>query len=108
MSDLAADQAFRLEGNLDAGDVALIYRQTRAACRAGRLPRRIDLSNLGQTDSSVLALMLEWQAHARGHDSSIEFQSPPENLRVLAGLSQASELLGWPADADSGSEGEAG
>lgn len=103
MSD---QQAFILEGDLDASDVASIFRRTRPACRAGRMPRQIDLSRLGQTDSSTLALLLEWQSQAHAHDFVVEFQSPPKSLRVLASLSQASELLGWETDTAARAEGK--
>jgi len=103
---MANEQAFVLAGDLDATEVANIYALTRTDCRAGRLPSRIDLGELGQTDSSVLALMLDWQSHARAHDSSIDFQSPPDSLRVLASLSQVSELLGWKADTSISANGE--
>jgi len=102
---LSAFPSFHLAGDLDARDVARLYQQTRSACRDGDLPQRLDLSEVGQTDSSVLALLLEWQADAKAHESSIRFDSPPESLRVLAGLSQVSELLGWEIDSDTFDEG---
>jgi len=103
MSD---QQAFVLEGDLDAADIATIYRRAGPACRAGRIPGKIDLSRLGQTDSSALALLLEWQSRAHAHDIEVEFQSPPKSLRVLAGLSQASELLGWKTGASASALGD--
>jgi ABC-type transporter Mla MlaB component len=102
---MSAENAFVLEGDLGAAEIADIYRRSLPDCRAGRFPERIDLSRLGQTDSSVLALMLEWQSRARAHDSAIEFQSPPRSLEVLAGLSQASDLLGWEKDQGESAQG---
>ncbi len=95
---MTAPSPFELAGDLDAPAIARLFHQTRDACRRGDLPRRLDLSRLGQTDSSVLALMLDWQSFARARDFSIEYASPPDNLRVLAGLSQVSELLGWETE----------
>src|SRR6056297_835724 len=103
---MSNQQAFVLEGDLDAADVASIYRHTRPACRAGQMPRKIDLSRLGQTDSSALALLLEWQSQAHAHDIEVEFKSPPKSLRVLASLSQASELLGWETGTSASAPGE--
>ena len=96
MSRQATDAAaFELNGDLDASKVAAIHRQATALCRSGRLPDSIDLGAVSQTDSSALALLLDWQEQARRHGRSIEFKNPPESLRVLASLSQVGELLGW-------------
>lgn len=102
----ALEKGFVLEGNLESSDVARIYRQNQPACRAGDLPKQIDLSGLGQTDSSVLALVLEWQSLAHAQNSTIEFRSPPKSLRVLAGLSQVADLLGWNSDTSDSTNGE--
>lgn len=47
----------------------------------------IDLSQVGQTDSAGLALMLEWVKYARSKRCSIVFKNVPEQLRNLARLS---------------------
>jgi ABC-type transporter Mla MlaB component len=92
--------AFELAGDLDAERVAEIHRRTRSSCQAGRIPSQIDLSRVGQTDSSALALLLSWQEAARRNDRRIEFLAPPESLTVLADLSQVAPLLGWQAETD--------
>ncbi|MEN1727588.1 MAG: STAS domain-containing protein [Pseudomonadota bacterium] len=95
------DEAFDLAGDLDANSVAEIHRRTSPSCRAGKLPATVDLSQVRQTDSSALALLLSWQEAAEQAGRSIAFTAPPESLRVLAELSQVSPLLGWrPADDD--------
>jgi ABC-type transporter Mla MlaB component len=98
--------AFELSGDLDAERVAEIHRQTRSACRAGNMPARIDLSAVGQTDSSALALLLYWQEAAHRHDRSIRFDAPPASLSVLANLSQVAPLLGWQQATENDRSGE--
>lgn len=63
--------------------------------RAGKLPEQVDLSELDRTDSSALALLLEWQAYARARGRRIKFTYPPQSLEMLARLSQTDALLGW-------------
>jgi len=104
MSEPAA--TFELSGDLDAERVAEIHRRTRSSCRAGNIPDRIDLSAVGQTDSSALALLLYWQEQAHRHDRRIEFDAPPASLSVLANLSQVAPLLGWQPATDDDRSGE--
>ncbi|MCC5865606.1 MAG: STAS domain-containing protein [Wenzhouxiangella sp.] len=93
------EQAFALTGKLDPGAVAAVWRASRAAAAAGKLPDSIDLGSITQCDSATLALLLEWQARAHSQGGQIEFTNPPESLLVLARLSQAEQLLGWgPAE----------
>ncbi len=92
---MATDQAFKLGSRLTGDSVPAVHAASRVACRLGRLPECIDLSELQQVDSAGLALLLEWQAQARAAGRQIEFANPPESLRVLAELSQADTLLGW-------------
>jgi len=86
---------FRLEGDLESAQVGEIYQRTRASCQSGKIPSEISLNQLGKTDSSLLALLLAWQSQARARKQRITFADPPRSVRVLAKLSQTSELLGW-------------
>lgn len=95
------DTIFNLNGDLTATQVAVIHRHARSACRNGQIPERIDLARVTRSDSSALGLLLEWQSCAHRQGRSIEFANPPESLRVLAGLSQIDELLGWSAGPES-------
>lgn len=94
---MPADQAFNLPDSLTMAEVPDIHRSSQNAFRSGQFPDRIDLAGLRRTDSSGLALLLEWQAQARAHGRQIEFTNPPQSLLVLARLSQAGQLLGWDA-----------
>jgi phospholipid transport system transporter-binding protein len=92
---MATDTAFSLTGQLTMEQVPGVYKDHRSAISRGQFPDRIDLSGVERSDSSALALLLDWQAKAAARGRRIEFSNPPESLMVLASLTQASELLGW-------------
>jgi ABC-type transporter Mla MlaB component len=97
------DSPFELDGALTMAEAPQVYQRSLAALKAGTIPETVDLSRLGRTDSSALAVLLTWQSAAQRQNRRIEFLSPPESLRMLAGLSQSGDLLGW-TQADSESE----
>ncbi|MFU8831848.1 MAG: STAS domain-containing protein [Wenzhouxiangella sp.] len=84
-----------LSGKLTMQEVPAVYQKSLADRKAGPLPDQVDLAGLERTDSSALALLLEWQSWARAQGQQIEFANPPESLQILAGLSQTGDLLGW-------------
>lgn len=87
---------FDLSGNLTSNEVSRLFRA--ASARQVSWPGQIDLARVERTDSSALALLLDWQARARSEGRALEFANPPPGLRVLAGLSQVDSLLGWESD----------
>ncbi|MDT8450776.1 MAG: STAS domain-containing protein [Wenzhouxiangellaceae bacterium] len=99
MIDLSpdADGRVALTGELTVDEVPAIYKASLGWKKYG-LPRAIDLSRLELTDSSAVALLLEWAAWARRRDRRIDFVDPPEGLRTIAGLSSVGPLLGWEED----------
>jgi len=88
------DQTIRLTGSLTLDEVPTVYERY-LEWRENGTPAVIDLSGLEASDSSAVALLLEWLGWARASDREIRFENPPEALRTLAGLSQADEILGW-------------
>ena len=90
-------QDFRLEGRLTVDEVPEVYRR-HLDWKEEELPRMIDLSGLEATDSSAVALLLEWLSWAHARGKQISFDNPPDALRTIAGLSQVDELLGWKKD----------
>jgi len=86
--------SIRLSGDLTVDEVPTVYHQSQQWLETG-LPRQVDLSALKTTDSSAIALLLEWAEWARARDLEIEFIDPPEGMRTIAGLSQVGPLLGW-------------
>jgi len=85
---------FRLEGRLTVDEVPGVYHDHLDWKHDGP-PAAIDLSGLEATDSSAVALMLEWLSWARKAGKSLELQNPPDSLHTIAGLSQVEDILGW-------------
>lgn len=94
-----APRTIALRGDLTAREVPGCYAESLAWRQAEALPATVDLAGVGRTDSSALALLLEWQSWARAGGTAIEFDNPPAALQTFASLSAASALLGWPEDA---------
>lgn len=90
-------ESFRLEGRLTVDEVPAVY-DTHSDWQGNGPPGVIDLSAVEATDSSAVALLLEWLSWARARGNEIRFDHPPEALRTIAGLSQADKLLGWNKD----------
>ena len=53
----------------------------------------IDLSGVKESDSSGLALLIEWLSIARAGRHSLRYENIPAQLRQLARLSDVEELL---------------
>lgn len=98
MSELTPDgnATVRLTGRLTVDEVPAVYRES-LAWTHGSLPEVVDLSGLELTDSSAVALLLEWAEWACRAGRRIEFRNPPEGLRTITGLSNLEPLLGWGA-----------
>ena len=90
------DHQAHLEGILTVEEVPAVYQQS-LEWKTSELPSSIDLSRLEKTDSSAVALLLEWQSWAHTQNKVIKFLNPPDSLRTIAGLSQVDSLLGWTA-----------
>lgn len=55
--------------------------------------RIVDLSEVSEMDSSLLAALLAWLRHARQRERDIGFVNLPEALRAIARLYGVDELL---------------
>jgi phospholipid transport system transporter-binding protein len=53
----------------------------------------IDLSGVKDSDSSGLALLIEWLSVARAASRNLRYENIPTQLRQLARLSDVEELL---------------
>lgn len=58
--------------------------------------RTVDLSEVSEMDSSLLAALLAWMRHARHREHDIAFVNLPESLRTLARLYGVDDLLPAP------------
>ena len=91
-----AQETWRLSGALTVREVPQVFADSRAQFERGGMPAEVDLARVAETDSSALALLLEWASWAKLAGAGTEFCNPPESLQVLADLTDVSELLGWP------------
>jgi ABC-type transporter Mla MlaB component len=101
---MTENESIRIEGVLTAAEVAELHRRYRGQFGGTAAPKSVDLADVESGDSSALALFLEWQAQARASGQSLNFEQPPESLRVIARLTGVAPLLGWSEqdlDADS-------
>jgi ABC-type transporter Mla MlaB component len=94
-----ADDTLRLEGALTLSEVPELERRHRDRF-AGTPPSVVSLADVESGDSSVLALLLEWQSLARRSGRRIRFENPPQNLGVIARLTGVAPLLGWTENDD--------
>jgi phospholipid transport system transporter-binding protein len=94
---LAGDRS-RVEGLLDFGTVAHLLVQGSEAIGAGRATV-IDLGGITGSDSSGLALLIEWMSVAKQGGRTLAYENMPAQLHQLARLSEVEELLSAPAAA---------
>jgi len=53
----------------------------------------VDLGEVSEMDSALLALLLAWLREARLHDRTLVFTNLPESLRTIARLYGVDRLL---------------
>lgn len=83
---------FRVAGVLDASTVTDLLKQTPA--RFNGLPSiEMDLADVAESDSSGLALLIEWLRMARRDGQRIVFVNVPAQIGALARISEVDELL---------------
>ena len=80
-----------VSGVLTLASVAAVLREGRAAIEQG--VRTVDLGEVGELDSSALALMLAWLREARQHDRALSFTNLPQGLTTIARLYGVADLL---------------
>jgi phospholipid transport system transporter-binding protein len=82
----------RVNGVLHFTTVTALLRSGSEAIANGRAAV-IDLSGVKDSDSSGLALMIEWLSIARAEHKSLRYENIPAQLHQLARLSDVEELL---------------
>jgi len=86
------DDRSRVMGSLAFGTVAKLLPVGSAAIAAGHAAI-IDLSGVTGSDSSGLALLIEWLSVAKSAGRSLRYENMPSQLHQLARLSEVDELL---------------
>ena len=75
--------SFILAGDLDTDTVPALFADAKGI---GDRDASIDLADVGDIDSSGLALLLHWQTKSQANGKSLEFVNCPEKLRTIAAL----------------------
>jgi phospholipid transport system transporter-binding protein len=93
----AADgERSRVVGSLHFTTVSALLSAGVAAINEGRAAV-IDLASVTGSDSSGLALLIEWLSVAKAAGRALRFENIPSQLKQLARLSEVEELLEPPA-----------
>jgi phospholipid transport system transporter-binding protein len=82
----------RVNGVLHFSTVTALLRSGAAAISGGQAAV-IDLSGVSDSDSSGLALLIEWLSVAKAASRSLKYENIPAQLHQLARLSEVEELL---------------
>ena len=105
MSDLRRDNGrLRLSGRVDFESVPGLYRDSLAIKRAESAPKEIDLAEVEHIDSAGLALLLEWESWARQEGTRIQLSNPPQQLLMLAELSELQTVLDFQSSETASNE----
>jgi phospholipid transport system transporter-binding protein len=82
----------RVVGSLEFATVAKLLPLGTAAIEGARAAV-IDLAGVTDSDSSGLALLIEWLSVAKAAQRSLRYENMPAQLRQLAGLSEVEGLF---------------
>jgi phospholipid transport system transporter-binding protein len=88
-----------VSGGLTLASVAAALPEGNAAIGQG--VRTVDLAEVGELDSSALALLLAWLREAKKYGGALSFANLPQGLLAIASLYGVDELL--PVSQPSGS-----
>jgi phospholipid transport system transporter-binding protein len=90
--ELQEGERSRVNGVLHFTTVTSLLREGSEAIANGRAAV-IDLAGVKDSDSSGLALLIEWLSIARASAHSLRYENIPVQLHQLAHLSEVEELL---------------
>ena len=90
--ELQEGERSRVNGVLHFTTVTTLLSEGSAAIGSGRAAI-IDLAGVKDSDSSGLALLIEWLSIARASSRDLRYENIPAQLQQLARLSEVEELL---------------
>lgn len=94
-ADLKLDQhCLRLSGVVDKNSVPALHQKSLKIARSDTPPTEVCLEAVAHIDSAGLALLLEWRSWAKRAGQRLTLSHAPEQLRMLAKLSQLEDVLG--------------
>ena len=90
--EVLGDERSRVVGSLDFATVSALLPVGSDAINRGQASV-IDLNGVTSSDSSGLALLIEWMSVAKYARRTLRFENVPSQLYQLARLSEVEELL---------------
>ena len=87
-----ADEVVGLEGVLDGESVPSILPAAKELLEKEQ-QLIVDLERISYSDSSGLALLLQWLQHARDLNKGIQFRNMPQQMRDIASVTGLLEVL---------------
>ena len=80
-----------ISGAVTLGNAAALLEEGRRHIAEG--VQTIDLAEVNEMDSALLAVLLAWLRDARGRDKKLSFANLPESLRTIAQLYGVDRLI---------------
>jgi phospholipid transport system transporter-binding protein len=90
--EVLGEERSRVVGSLDFATVSALLPVGSDAINLGQASV-IDLNGVTSSDSSGLALLIEWMSVAKNAGRTLRFENVPSQLYQLARLSEVEELL---------------
>jgi phospholipid transport system transporter-binding protein len=87
-----APGSFRIVGPMTFETAVSLLKQS-DMCFVTEKQIRIDFTQVPETDSAGLALLIEWKRAARAREREVKFENLPSQLVALARISEVDELL---------------
>ncbi len=80
-----------VSGAVTLGNAAALLEEGRRHIAEG--VQTVDLAEVNEMDSALLAVLLAWLRDARSHEKKLSFVNLPESLRTIAQLYGVDRLL---------------
>jgi phospholipid transport system transporter-binding protein len=80
-----------LSGPITLDNVVRVLQEGRQHIQEG--VRSVDLGEVTEMDSALLAMLLAWLRDARAHKRELTIANPPESLQTIARLYGVDQLL---------------
>ena len=81
----------KLSGAVTLANVARLLEEGRRHVEEG--VKSVDLAEVSEMDSALLALLLAWLREAKARGGSLQFENLPDSLRTIARLYGVDALL---------------
>lgn len=88
-----SDGLYRIDGELDFDSVPLVLAESISLFGKEQTDLQIDFSGMRRGNSAALGLMLEWVNIARRQNRRIRFSNIPDELLIIAQVSDLDSLL---------------